>query len=110
MQLAINFSNDKTLGSDAIQDLKEFDSQPLPTKAKKVKQLVFMMPALKKLFDLMGDDIVELSTENETLKKQLSDYDVKWFEESKAKLLIQIDGEKRAKIVMPRMKKQMNKQ
>ena len=29
-----------------------------------------MMPAIKKAFDLMGDDIVELSIENETLKNQ----------------------------------------
>ena len=45
------------------------------------------MPAIKKAFDLMGDAIVELSTENETLKNQIGDYDEKWLEESKAKLL-----------------------
>ena len=29
-----------------------------------------MMPAIKKAFDLLGDDIVELSTENSALKKK----------------------------------------
>ena len=50
-----------------------------------------MMPANKKAFDLRGDDIVELHTENETFKNQIGDSDQKWLEESKAKLLKQID-------------------
>ena len=33
------------------------------------------MPANKKTFDLMGYDIVELSTENETLKNIIGSYD-----------------------------------
>ena len=32
----------------------------------------------------MGDDIVELSVENESLKNQIGDYDEKWLQESKA--------------------------
>ena len=58
----------------------------------------------------MGDDIVDLSTENEALKNQIGDYDEKWLEESKNKMLEQIDDEKRANLIMSRMKKQMNKQ
>ena len=34
----------------------------------------------------------------------------KWLEESKSKLLKEIDDEKRANLLMSRMKKQMNKQ
>ena len=68
------------------------------------------MPAIKKPFELMCDDIVELSTENEALKNQIVDYGQKWLEESTAKLLKQTDGEKRAKLNLSRMKKQMNKQ
>ena len=104
-------SNDKTVGNDTIQDLKEFNQQSLTTQAKKGEQLVSMMPALKKAFDLMGDDIVDLSTENDTLKSKIGDYDEKkWLEESKANLLKQIDDEKRANLIMSRMKKQMEKQ
>ena len=69
-----------------------------------------MMPAIKKAFNLMGDDIVELSTENDSLKNKKGSYDERWLEESKTKLLKEIDDEKRANIIMPRMKKQMNKQ
>ena len=62
------------------------------------------MPAIKKAFDLMGDDIVNLSTENDTLKKK---YDEKCLEETKAKLLKQINDEKRANVNMAAMQKQM---
>ena len=41
------------------------------------------MTAIKKAFDLLGDDIVELSKENETLKNETGDYDQNWLEESK---------------------------
>ena len=58
----------------------------------------------------MGDDIVELHTENETLKNKIGSYDENWLEESKLKLLKQINHEKRAKFFMSRMKKEMNRQ
>ena len=107
MQLS---SNDKTVRNDTIQDLKDFNQQSLTTQAKKGEQLVSMMPAIKKAFNLMGDDIIELSTENDALKNKIGSYDERWLEESKAKLLKEIDDEKRADIIMSRMKKQMNKQ
>ena len=84
-------SNDKTVRNDTIQDLKDFNQQSLTTQAEKGEQLVSMMPAIKKIFKLLGDDIVELSVEKEPLKKK------------------DIDGEKRANLIMSRMKKQMNK-
>ena len=68
-----------------------------------------MMPAIK-AFNLMGDDFFELSTDIETLKNKKGSNDEKWFKESKAKLLKQIDDEKRANLIMYRMTKQMNKQ
>ena len=58
----------------------------------------------------MGDDIVELSVENESLKNQIGQYDEKWLQESKMKLLKETDDEKGANLIMSRMKKQMKKQ
>ena len=101
-------SNDKTVRNDTVQDLKEFNSQSLSTQAKKGEQLVSMMPAIKKAFILLGDDIVELCTENHALKNKKGSYDGKWLEETKAKLLKQFDDKKRAILIMSRMKKQMN--
>ena len=78
MELALQLiSNDKTVRNDTVQDLKEFNKQSLTTQAKKGEQLVSMMPAIKKAFNLLGDDIVELHTENEALKNQIGDYDQK---------------------------------
>ena len=106
MQLS---SNDKTVRNDTIQDLREFNQQSLTTQAKKGEQLTAMMPAIKKAFNVLGDDIIELSTENDVLKNQIDEYDEKWLQESKAKLLKDIDDKKRADLLMFRMKKQMNK-
>ena len=111
MELAMQFiSSDKTVRNDTVQDLKKFNSQSLATQAKKGEQLFSMMPAIKKAFNLLGDDIVELSTENDALKSKIGDYDERWLEESNAKLLKEIDDEKRANSIMSRMKKQMEKQ
>ena len=110
MELAMQLiSNDQTVRDDTIEDLKDFNSQSLSTRAKKGEQLITMMPAIKKAFNLLGDDIVDLSTENDALKNKIGDYDEKWLEESKAKLLKYINDEKRANLFMCRMKKQMNK-
>ena len=111
MELAMQISSSDTkVRNDTIQDLKEFNQQSSTTQAKKGQQLVSMMPAIKKAFNLLGDDIVELSVENESLKNQIGEYDDKWLQESKVKLLKEIDDEKRANLIMSRMKKQMNKQ
>ena len=110
MELAMQIiSNDKTVRSDTIQDLKEFNQQSLTTQAKKGEQLVSRMPAIKKAFNLMGDDIIDLSTENDALKNKIGSYDEKWLEESKNKMLKEIDDEKRFKLIMSRLKKQMEK-
>ena len=68
------------------------------------------MPAIEKACDIIGDNKVKLTTENETLKNQIGDYDEKWLAESKTKLLKQIDDEKRANLFLSRMQKQMKKQ
>ena len=101
-------STDQMVRDDTIQDLNDFNQQSLSTQAKKGEQLTSMMPAIKKAFNGLGDDIIELSTEN-VLKNQIGEYDQKWLEESKAKLLKDFNDEKRANLIMSRMKKQMNK-
>ena len=110
MELAMQIiSTDQTVRNNTIEDLNEFHSQSLSTKAKRGEELVSLMPAIKKAFNLLGDDIVDLSTENDALKNQIGDYDQKWLEESKANILKDINDEKRANLIMSRMKKQMNK-
>ena len=43
------------------------------------------------------------------MKSKIGSYDEKWLEESKNKMLKQIDDEKRANLIMSRIKKQMEK-
>ena len=57
----------------------------------------------------MGNEMVELPTENDALKNKIGSYDEKWLEESKTKLLKQIDDDKRANLIMSRIKKQTGK-
>ena len=102
-------SSDQTVSNDTIQDLKDFNQQSLSTQAKKGEQLTSLMPAIKKAFNVLGDDIIDLSTENDALKNKIGSFDERWLEESKLKLLKEIDDEKRANIIMSRMKKQVNK-
>ena len=110
MELAMEIiSNDQTI-SETVKDLKDFNSQSSSTQAKKREQIVSMMPAIKKAFNLLGDDINELYKENDALKNKIGSYDEKWLGESKLKVLKQIDDEKRANLIMSRMKKQMKKQ
>ena len=99
MELAMQIvSTNQRVRNNTMQDLKDFNQQSLSTRARKGEQLVSMMPAIKEAFTLMGNDIVDLSTENDALKEKIGDYDEKWLQESKEKLLKDIDDEKRAKI------------
>ena len=54
--------------------------------------------------------MVEISTEDESLKNKKGSYVEKWLEESKGKLLKQIDDEKKANLIMYKMQKQMKEQ
>ena len=67
------------------------------------------MPSIKKAFDLLGDDISDLSSENDALKNKIGSYDENWLEESKANFVKQIDEEKRANLFISRKQIQMKK-
>ena len=70
-------STNQKVRNNIIQDLKDFNQQSLSTRTKKGEQLVSMMPAIKEAFTLMGNDIVDLSTENDALKEKIGDDDEK---------------------------------
>ena len=79
MELAVQIiSLDKTVRNDTRQSLRGFNSQSLTTRAKKKEQLFSLMPAIKQAFNLLDDDILELSAENDALKNQIGSYDGKW--------------------------------
>ena len=87
--------------------MKKFNSQPSAKQSIKRRKIGLYDACYSKYFWSIGDDIVELSTENESLKNQLGDYDEKWLQESEAKLLKQMDVEKITNLIMSRMEKQI---
>ena len=68
-----------------------------------------MMPANERALDLMGNDIVDLTIENESLKNEIFSYDDEGLKESRTKLSNQFDDEKRASLFMSGTEKQMKK-
>ena len=66
-----------------------------------------MMPAIKTTFDLMGDDIVELSTENDASENKIGSHVEKWLEKFIAKLFKKIHDEKKINLIMTRMQKRI---
>ena len=64
-------SIDITVISNTVHDLTDFSLQSLATQPKKGEQLVSMMPNFRKAFDLLGDDIVNLSPKNESFKSKI---------------------------------------
>ena len=63
-------SYDQTVKSNTVRELKDSNSESSSTQPEKGEQSVFVMPAIEKVFGLMGDDIVDLSIKNESLKKE----------------------------------------
>ena len=70
-------SNDKVVRTNTVQGLNDLNSQSLLTQAQKGEKVVSMISAIERAFDLMDDDIVELSTKNESLKNRICSYDEK---------------------------------
>ena len=103
-------STDKTVGSNTVYDVKDFNSQNLSTQVEKRRTSSFFHACYSKSFDLMGHDRVEISTENKSLKNEIDSHDEKCLDESKGRFLKHIDDEKRANKIMSRMEKQMKKQ
>ena len=68
-----------------------------------------MMLPIKTSFDLLGDDTVQLSTENESLKIKVGSYDENWSEDFNAKLLNHFNDKKKAGLRMLGMDKQEKK-
>ena len=97
-------SHDKTVRNVTVYDIKGFNSQSLAPQAKKGEQLVSMMPSIEKAFDLLGDDRVELSTKNVPLNNEIGS-NAKCLKKVKAKLIKQIDDEKKTNLIKSRRKK-----
>ena len=73
------------------------------------KSLFFLVPATKKVFDLMEDDKLELSTESDSSINKIVSDDEQWLEESKTRLLKQFLDDISANLILSKMGKQVKK-
>ena len=69
-------------------------SKYLPTQLKGGEKLVAMFSAVKKGFNILGDEFFEMATENMILKRKETDIDQKWLIESGEKFLKKVSNEK----------------
>ena len=67
--------------------LLEFRKENLCNQAKQGEKLVTMMPGIKEAFNILRDDIYELGTENEELKKEIGEENIERVNQNVKKLL-----------------------
>ena len=71
MKIALQIiSNDQTVRSNSVKDIKDFNSQTPATQTKNGEKLVSKMPAIKKALDLVADDKADLSSKKYSFKKK----------------------------------------
>lgn len=79
--------NDINIKNESKQVLKEFRKENLCNQAKQGEKLVTMMPGIKEAFNILRDDIYELGTENEELKKEIGEENIERVNQNVKKLL-----------------------
>ncbi len=57
----------------------------------------------------MGDEIFDLGVENEALRDKIGEVDEKWLSESKNRIKLSYNDEKKNKFILERMKRQTQK-
>ncbi len=67
------------------------------------------MPAIKRAFEIMRDDIYELVVENNILRDNMGDVNEEWLETSKKKLLENTGDDKKNKSLLQRMRQKQQK-
>ena len=79
--------NDINIKNESKQALIEFRKENLCNQAKQGEKLVAMMPGIKGAFNMLRDDIYELGTENEELKKEIGEENIERVNQNVKKLL-----------------------
>ena len=92
-------SNNKTGRSDTIQNLKDFNKQSISNPTGEKEQIL-----------AMGDDKVESSNKNGTLKSKEGSHNETMLEKPETTLNQKIDKEKTVAIIIARMNEQLFKE
>ena len=86
MDLAIQLaSNCKKLGGETIQESEDYKSQPLQAQVIRGEELVALLPAIRKRYNSLEDEIMELTIGNIIMENRISEISEKRLEKSKEK-------------------------
>jgi len=91
------------------EELVDLNKQTVATQAKKAEELTANLVVYNEAIKMMGDEIFELGVENEALRGKLGEVDGKWLNESKNRIKLTYDDEKKNKFILERMKRQTQK-
>jgi hypothetical protein len=91
------------------ESLVDLNKQSLVSRAKKAEELVVNQVAYMEAMKIMADDIFDLDIENKTLRDRIGEVDEKWLHESKEKMKLSFSDERKNKLILDRMKRQMQK-
>ena len=91
------------------EGLIDLSKQTLVSKAKKAEELIANQIVYGEAIKIMADDIFDLDIENKTLRDKMGEVDEKWLQESKEKMKLTFNDERRNKLILERMKRQMQK-
>ena len=91
------------------EELVELNKQNVATQAKKAEELTTNLVVYNEAIKMMGDEIFDLGVENEALRDKIGEVDEKWLSESKNRIKLSYNDEKKNKFILERMKRQTQK-
>ncbi len=90
-------------------NLQVVSKQNIVTQAKKAEELTANQGVLFEAIKIMDYDIFDLGVENNALRGKLGVVDEKWLNESKDRIKLTYDDDRKNKFILDRMKRQSQK-
>lgn len=88
------------------EELVDLSKQSLSTKARRCEELTANTVVYQEAIQIMGDDIFDLTVENNVLKERIGPVETSWLEDKKEKSKLSYDSEAKGKVILSRLKKQ----
>jgi hypothetical protein len=90
-------------------NLQVVSKQNIVTQAKKAEELTANQGVLFEAIKIMDYDIFDLGVENNALRGKLGVVDEKWLNDSKDRIKLTYDDDRKNKFILDRMKRQSQK-
>ncbi len=82
------------------EELVELNKKNVATQAKKAEELTANLVVYNEAIKIMGEEIFDLGVENEALRDKIGEVDEKWLSESKNRIKLSYDDEKKNKFIL----------